>query len=66
MLDVYCADLVIDKKFSIQIKRDQERGIEPTIPVYTEFVRKDEEEKGSYDLVVSMFEYVDGNREISF
>jgi len=28
------------------MKRDQERGIQQTEPVFTEFVRKDEEEKG--------------------
>lgn len=30
----------------LQIKRDKERGIEAPEPVYTELVRKDEEEKG--------------------
>ena len=33
------------KLIAEQIKRDQERGIQPPEPVFTEFVRTDEEEK---------------------
>ena len=32
----------------VQIKRDKEKGNEKPDPVYTEFVRKDEEEKGRF------------------
>jgi hypothetical protein len=39
----------------MQIKRDQERGIQQSEPVYTEFVRKDEEEKGIYFLILSHY-----------
>jgi hypothetical protein len=34
------------------MKRDKEKGVEPSAPVYTEFVRKDEEEKGKFNLFI--------------
>ncbi len=39
------------------MKRDQERGIQQTEPVFTEFVRKDEEEKG-IEIFFNYFKFI--------
>ncbi len=44
--------LTFSSFFLIQIKRDKEKGIEIPAPVYTEFVRKDEEEKGIFNIFI--------------